>query len=66
MQKKSGFLAIKKKGTILYRWIDIAKIDVPRRDSDPLLKFKIAEMEKYGFDKEQVKTEFENFTQSRA
>eukprot|EP00973_Karenia_brevis_P019132 2622454-Karenia_brevis.AAC.1 len=35
-EKRGGLFANKKRGTTSYRWIDIAKIDVPGRDGDPL------------------------------
>eukprot|EP00973_Karenia_brevis_P021874 3007791-Karenia_brevis.AAC.1 len=56
---------LKSAGTVAFRWVDVARVVVPRRDADPELLFKQLAMEKFDMDKETVKESFKNFVASR-
>eukprot|EP00973_Karenia_brevis_P030946 4268830-Karenia_brevis.AAC.1 len=55
-----------KKGTISHQWVDIAKIEAPRRDEDVKLFFQDAKMSEYGFEKDKIKEKFANFVSRHA
>eukprot|EP00973_Karenia_brevis_P061925 8613962-Karenia_brevis.AAC.1 len=56
----------RRKGTISHQWVDIAKIEAPRRNEDVQLLFQDAKMSEFGFEKEKVREKFANFVSRHA
>eukprot|EP00973_Karenia_brevis_P053085 7380437-Karenia_brevis.AAC.1 len=49
---QSNFSVNKREGTVAFKWVDVARVVVPRRDADPELLFKQVAMEKFDMGKE--------------